>query len=769
MIGQFSLPMNTVVPIITPPPVITPWVRSADWLALPVVNTGDQKIVILNAVFDHESNFCAITCVASLGYTVDWGDGTAPVNYDSGLQANKVYNYNTPALVGSESTRGYRQSIIVITPQLGGDLLTFNSTIRHPTVSLNTIDYTTSFLDMKCAGTNITQVQLGTATEITSRLLEQFEFVGTNSITNGYFMFANCSLLQSIPTLNIVITTGNSMFLACYKLQTTPLFDTSAMTDGTSMFQNCVALLTVPLYNLGAMTNGSNMFNGCVALAVVPLLNLSAVVVAGSMFQSCYAITSIPAFNFVTLGGGNSMFSGCVSLVSVDFTNLASMVTSNAMFTGCSSLTTIPSFNLPVLSDGSFMFNGCSSLTTIPLLNLSAMTNGSNMFNGCSSLTTIPLLNLSAMTNGSNMFSNCKSLKTIPLFPLTALVNGSGMFTNCYSIQAVPAFNLLAMTSGLNMFSSCISLKTVSIVTLWAMTNGTQMFNGCSSLSSLSLFSLASMTSGNNMFQDCIALQTIPTFSTTAMTNGTSMFQGCVSLQVVPAINLTSVTVGGSMFLNCNSLSKYSAINLKYSLSVIACRLSRGALQDIFSNSLLPNTPQTITITSNYGSDVVITKTLCGTTAGSNVITQTNTATLVIGMRVSGAGITGTGVDTGFFAVTLQDVGDTVTLTNHGLPDGKLVYLMSIVTTTGITARTPYYVVGATVNTFQLSLTSGGVVLPLTTNGTGTIFYASYITAINTNVDFTLDVTARTTGSVTLSNRLLDTSLAVGKGWAVIG
>ena len=71
-------------------------------------------------------------------------------------------------------------------------------------------------------------------------------------------------------------------------------------------------------------------------------------------------------------------------------------------------------------------------------------------------------------------------------------------------------------------------------------------------------------------------------------------------------------------------------------------------------------------------------------------------------------------------ACTFQDTGDTVTCNGHGLLDGDEVQFATIVTTTGISIDTTYYVVSSTANTFQVSATYGGGALALTTNGTGT-------------------------------------------------
>lgn len=72
-------------------------------------------------------------------------------------------------------------------------------------------------------------------------------------------------------------------------------------------------------------------------------------------------------------------------------------------------------------------------------------------------------------------------------------------------------------------------------------------------------------------------------------------------------------------------------------------------------------------------------------------------------------------------AVTFTDAGDLVNLTAHGLNNGAIVSFTSITSTTGISTNTAYYVVGVTANTFQVSATSGGSAIALTTNGSGTM------------------------------------------------
>ena len=72
-------------------------------------------------------------------------------------------------------------------------------------------------------------------------------------------------------------------------------------------------------------------------------------------------------------------------------------------------------------------------------------------------------------------------------------------------------------------------------------------------------------------------------------------------------------------------------------------------------------------------------------------------------------------------AVTFTDAGDLVTLVGHGLSGSTAISFTSITSTTGISINTTYYPVTITPSTFQLSATVGGAVLPLTTNGSGTM------------------------------------------------
>jgi hypothetical protein len=65
--------------------------------------------------------------------------------------------------------------------------------------------------------------------------------------------------------------------------------------------------------------------------------------------------------------------------------------------------------------------------------------------------------------------------------------------------------------------------------------------------------------------------------------------------------------------------------------------------------------------------------------------------------------------------------GDTFTFTAHGLVLNDQVILDTIVTTTGVTADTVYYVVAPTANTFKVAATKGGAAIDLVGDGTANV------------------------------------------------
>jgi len=72
-------------------------------------------------------------------------------------------------------------------------------------------------------------------------------------------------------------------------------------------------------------------------------------------------------------------------------------------------------------------------------------------------------------------------------------------------------------------------------------------------------------------------------------------------------------------------------------------------------------------------------------------------------------------------SVTIQNSGDTLTKTAHGLLAGQKVKFSSVTTVTEITQDVEYFVVNPTSNTFQVSASQGGSPIAFASDGNATM------------------------------------------------
>ena len=283
------------------------WVRPADWLALPT--PAADSFVGLLAVFNDDTNLIALNF--SGDYTVDWGDGSSPENVATGVQAQHTYDYSTIS-GGTLSTKGYKQVIVVVTPQSGQQLTSISLDVLNSILSgasvpnIPWLDITlrlpyctdiSAFLSdnqVRTASLEQVTVLALAATNLNNMFagcisLQSVPLFDTSAVTSFIAMFSSCNSIQSVPLFNTSAGTDFSyMFSSCYNLQSVPLFDTSAGTDFSGMFSYCNNLLTVPLFNTSAGINFNGMFNSDASLRYIPLLDLS----AGTDFSNMYSYCS---------------------------------------------------------------------------------------------------------------------------------------------------------------------------------------------------------------------------------------------------------------------------------------------------------------------------------------------------------------------------------------------------------------------------------------------------------------------------------------------
>ena len=285
----------------------SPYTRPVDWLTLPEVSEGDQKVVGLHAVFPHDSNFVALQ--VSGAYTVDWGDGVVE-NYSGGASAYHKFDYNDLG-AETECVRGYRQAIVTIIPTPGQKLTSVNFSIKHNQSGLPN-GYSTGWLDVKAAGSEINTFRFETFTVVRNAMLEIFEFVGSNKITTNFsYMFYGCYSLQSIPQLDTSSGTNFSyMFRDCYSLQSIPQLDTSSGTNFSYMFYGCYSLQSIPQLNTSSGTSFSSMF-GIVAYGLDYCCHsLSAGALSGTSYDISYENCRLSRQALVDIFNGLATVSG---------------------------------------------------------------------------------------------------------------------------------------------------------------------------------------------------------------------------------------------------------------------------------------------------------------------------------------------------------------------------------------------------------------------------------------------------------------------------
>ena len=373
------------------------WERPTEWLSLPNISSTNNRFVGLLRI-DAESNFVALRCTVTGGYTVDWGDGTV-TNHTSAVNAEKQYNYSSVPNTG-ESTLGYRQVIITVYPQTPEQNITaFSLQQRHSQSGLG--NYRTPWLDIAINASAMTSLAIGGS------------------------VVSPLSYLQRATIYNHSLTSTTSLFNTCTALASVPLFNTSTVTNMSNMFNGCRSLTTVPLFNTVAVTDMSGMFLNCTSLTDVPLFNTASVTAMNSMFNACSSLTDVPLFNTSAVTNMTSMFANCTVLTTVPLFNTASVTNMNSMFTTCPNLITVPLFNTASVTNMGLMFNNCFNLITIPSFNTSAVTAGNftNIFVGCANLSSAPF----AGTNQNISYLNCKlSASSLNAIYSGLSINGAG-------------------------------------------------------------------------------------------------------------------------------------------------------------------------------------------------------------------------------------------------------------------------------------------------------------------------------------------------------
>lgn len=510
------------------------WIRNPSWLALAAISSSDQKFTGLYQI-NRYANFAAVTFNTSGGaqYTVNWGDGSASVNVNSGVTAYKEYDFTTVALAGTDAP---------VTFQDTGD-----------TVTRTSHGYSN--------GMNITFATIVSTTGITAA---QTYFV-VNATTNTF------QLANEIGGAPIALTTDGSGTILPYK---------QAVVTVTPVSGNLTVGNLYVKHNQSGLADGYTTGWLDVAFAgsyTTLTIGNSGTVVRQNVLQQANILSS-------ALTSYNDLFRGCGVLQNiVNVASSGATITANSMFQECRSLRKLNLFDTSKVTSMTTMFSGCVSLQTIPALNTINVTTTTQMFNTCLTLETIPLLNTSNVANMNQMFNSCNSLKTVPLFNTSNVTDAFGMFLSCLTLVSIPAFNTINVTTTAQMFSSCVSLKNVPQLNVSNATSINNMFQSCSVLEFIPPLNSSNITLLVLTFSGANTLPILPNINFDKVTSIGGAFNGMSSLTEVPAWDLRKFA--GTMTISSQpSLSRIRFTGAVRDVTISSNKLSAAALNEVYTN-----------------------------------------------------------------------------------------------------------------------------------------------------------------------------------------
>ena len=431
------------------------WVRPSEWLPLPDNIDGVEKVSILNAVFDTDSEFVAFVCQGA--YTVDWGDGVVE-DYASGVIAEHKYDYSNVNLNSATVTKfGYKQCIITITPQSGQNLTSIGLNSYHSTLGTSiSHDLTTGFLDIRINSISCTTI-----------------YIGANSNTpNNYVKH---TMLEQCLIGELAVTTFANLFYDCYSLQSVSIKDTSNVTSFMNMHFNNYSLQKMPTYTFrSAGVIATNMFYGCYSLietyplVITPAASSS----VSSMFIYCRSLTYIDlTINSNINYSMTSIFSGCLALetINLSLTGAGKVINLDSLFKN-TRIKSSPVIDTSLCTAFNNTFQYCDRLTDLYEYNYASATTLSQMLDGCYSLKSIPNFNITnSCTSLNNLCYNCLSLEKAPTFSDSSGVNNvNAMLYSCKSLTTIPSYVFGNITVlGLTNFAfSCDSLQIMPNITV---------------------------------------------------------------------------------------------------------------------------------------------------------------------------------------------------------------------------------------------------------------------------------------------------------------
>lgn len=273
------------------------WERPSDWLPMPDVLATEQKVVGLVAITNTTANHLSIQCQGA--YTVDWGDGSSPANFTSGSTASK--NIAWGDISGSTlTTRGYRQALVIITPQSGQNL-----TLIDFKISFSGIGYTVDqnrWLDLIVSAPDCGVPGFSSISSTPRmRWLERIQWISKNSSNiSGDYLFFELRSLQKVelPPGSWKFNNVVGLWRNCRLMRDFPEIDTSICTDMSLMHSGCTSAVSIPQYDFSSATTLENFAASCVSLLEYGDIIAPNCTQIGGIFNGCSCLSRLGSLSF---------------------------------------------------------------------------------------------------------------------------------------------------------------------------------------------------------------------------------------------------------------------------------------------------------------------------------------------------------------------------------------------------------------------------------------------------------------------------------------
>ena len=692
----------------------TPWVKNAEWPALPTLTTSDEKVVMLMAIYP-DTHYAAFTCNGD--YQVDWGDGSAVGLFGNGVQSTHTYNYAT--IAGSPTTMGYKIVTITITPQAGQHITGFYANQKNSAANLST--YCTGILDIAIAlpFCNLA-LQVGNQTPVVNQnMLERvnvvicamtnadyllmntgvktYSFYSSANVTSFFRFASNTPKLKYAHLVDTSKATNTSeMFTTSGILGGDP-FDFSSSLSGNYTFGTCKDLLIVPQDRFPVATTIDALLISAQALVYTPKIYAPLATSVVNSFSTMLAVKYFPKFSFPVATAANPFATGNTALKEAPNYNLPSLINAASFQQNCPSMVkSYFAFPASITSHASVNSGNVSLLEQEPYdCTNSTAINSANL--NCANLKKVVINNGSKITTYASAFSGMTVAEEISGINLTSAIDITSMLNGI--TQDVKLTNFVANTNANNIPSTGTTTRVIAM-----SSDGLSAYVGHTGSAQIQFLTRALIT---DQFKHAGTYPTGTTpsniFITPDQTGVYAVNSGAATIsQFTRASNGTLIPLG-TVACGASPFGLTGNNNFIYSVSTSANTIS------VFSRNTSTNL---LTIASTPA-----------VTSGAQFATMSNDSAFLF--MTHGAGITTYAVNAGTGALTLSSVlasganmtGITIT------PDGNyiyatsasaLLYAISVNTSTGVlTSLSPAtYAMGSLAYTIQISPDGKNVYAP---------------------------------------------------------